>query len=85
MFYFFLRQKNRVTYQRALEVLFGAESNLLPGSVLRDFEKTFHFVLQDVFRENINVKGCYFYHAQSIWQHIQDENSVDIYRENDAL
>ena len=36
-------------------------------SAMVDLKSAFHAALQDVFWENINVKGCYFHLAQSIW------------------
>ena len=58
---------------------------MVPSSVICYLENAFHVALQDVLAENINVKGCYFHLAQSIWQPIKDENLVDLYIENEGL
>ena len=47
---------------------------MLLGLVTVNLEKAFHVDLHDVVWKNINVKGCHFHLAQSIWRHIQDEN-----------
>ena len=54
-------------------------------SAMVDLESAFHIALPDLFWENIHVKGCYFHLAQSVWQNMQDENSVDLYIENKGL
>ena len=48
---FFLRQKNRPIYQRALQILIELQKKLQPGSIMCDFEKAIRG----------NVKGCYFH------------------------
>ena len=50
-----------------------------------DFEKAFHQALEDVFGENVNIKGCYFHLSQSIQRRIQEQNLVQMYRENEEL
>ena len=85
MVYFFLGQKSRPTYQRALQILIAQQEELRPGSIICDFEKVFHQALEDVFGENVNIKGCYFHLSQSIWHRIQEQNLVQMYRENEEL
>ena len=47
----FMIQKNRPTYQRALQFLIEKQYELRPGSIMCDFEKVFHQALEDVFGE----------------------------------
>ena len=82
MVYFFLRQKNRLTYQRALQILIEQQEELRPGSIMCDFEKAFHQALEDVFGENVNIKRCYFHLSQSMWGRVQEQNIVQMHREN---
>ena len=81
---FLLRQKDRPTYQRALQILIEQQEELQPGSMC-DFEKAFHQALEDVFGEKGNIKGCYFHLSQSIWGRFQKQNLVQTYKENEEL
>ena len=85
MVYFFLRQKNRPTYQRALQILTEQQEELRQESIMCDFEKVFHQAFEDVFGENVNIKGCYFHLSQFIWCHIQEQNLEQMYKENKKL
>ena len=76
----FLRQRNRPTYQRALQILIEQKEELQLGSMC-DFEKAFQQALEDAFGENVNIKGCYFHLPQCIWRRIQEQNLVQMYRE----
>ena len=80
----FLRQKDRPTYPRALQIFIGQQEELQPGSMC-DFEKAFYQALEDVFGENGNIKGCYFHLSQSIWGRFQEQNLVQTYKENEKL
>ena len=50
-----------------------------------DFEKAFHQALEDVFGENVNIKGCFFHLSQSIWWSIQEQNLAQMYKEYEEL
>ena len=81
----FLRQKNRPNYQRALQIFIEQLEELCPGSIMCNFEKAFHQALEDVFADNVNIKGSYFRLSQSIQRRIQQQNLPEMYRENEEL
>ena len=66
------KNKNRPTYQRALQILIEEQEELRPESIMCDSEKAFHQALEDVFGENVNMKGCYYHLSQFIWHRIQE-------------
>ena len=66
------KKKNRPTYQRALQILIEEQEELRPESIMCDSKKAFHQALEDVFGENVNMKGCYYHLSQFIWHRIQE-------------
>ena len=81
----FFKTKNRLTYQRALQILTEQQKELCPRSIMNDSEKPFYPTLKYVSGKNVNIKGCYLHLSQSIWHRIQEQNLVKMYRENEEL
>ena len=81
----FFKTKNRLTYQRALQILTEQQKELCSRSIMYDSEKPFYPTLKYVSGKNVNIKGCYLHLSQSIWHRIQEQNLVKMYRENEEL
>ena len=76
----FFKTKNRLTYQRALQILTEQQKELCSRSIMYDSEKPFYPTLKYVSGKNVNIKGCYLHLSQSIWHRIQEQNLVKMYR-----
>jgi len=73
--YALLPKKDQPTYERLLEALKGLKDDLLPDSIMTDFEQATINAFRKSF-PNIQNRGCFFHFLQSLWRHIQENNDI---------
>lgn len=72
--YAVLPHKDTNCYTRVLENL-NMRANLLPTSVMMDYEKAEINAFNTVFPD-ATIRGCFFHFGQNLWRHIQEEKTL---------
>ena len=76
--YVLLPDKRRATYDRMWEAIINTIGDLLPESIMSDFEQASLQAVRARFPACV-VKGCLFHLGQSIWRKIQAEGMRELY------
>ena len=80
MIFAFLPNKSAETYRRLILAIKSIAENLNldfnPKEFLVDFEKSMISVLEEQFRNNTRIRGCYFHFAQCIWRKVTQFNAA---------
>ena len=76
--YFLTPNRTKVTYRRMFEKLKELRPNLLPLSIMTDFEQATQNAFLDTF-PSIELRSCFFHFRQCNYRHIQGIPPVAVF------
>lgn len=84
LIYLLLPNKNKKTYQKALDVIKTMIRNYSPEEIILDFEPAFFKTFHKMFPQ-CRLKGCLFHFSDCVWRHVQEFGLQKLYSEDIAF